>query len=112
MESGEYRQEDIPKIDSVRTPSIYVDGIHGLMVHDGMVTLNFTETLSGVPGSELEGPRIKAVVKVHIPAVAFARMSKYWKNAVGTLIEQGVISEDEVTEQSAAPTSLGNEQDG
>lgn len=78
--------------DSFDTPTILVDGIHGMQFRDGMIQFNFTLSQFAVPGSEVEGQFLSSVTRVVMPLTAFYRISDYLKDRKEEMERGGLAS--------------------
>ena len=81
-------------IDSENTPTIYANGIYGMSLRDGVLLLNLTRSIYGIPKSKMDGNHIEAAARLLIPLPAYLKFVKYMVNSLTHLLERGVIDEE------------------
>ena len=75
----------VPVRDRLDVPTYLVDGIRGMSVHDGMVTLNMMLNTFGTPGGDLDGSFENTVCRMAMPLPAFVRIAHYFNNQLELL---------------------------
>ena len=83
----------IQLLDSENTPTIFVDGIHGMQIRDGVLSLNLTRNIFGVPKSNMDGTHTEAVARLKIPLNAYLRIVKFAYNSLSLLQKMEIITE-------------------
>lgn len=78
-------------VDTYATPTLLVDGIRGLQVRDGIVTINMMRHSYATPTSEVEGHFEETVCRLAMPFPAFVRIAGYFHDSVERLREQGIV---------------------
>lgn len=81
-------------IDTPNTPTLFVEGIRGMQIRDGVAVLNLTEHV--YPANGLSDPEYdKTVVRLAMSISAFVRMSEWFADTTKGLLEQGVVVKTE-----------------
>lgn len=83
-------------IDSKDTPTIFADGIHGMSIRDGVLLLNLTRTIFGIPKSQMDGNHSEAVARLMIPLPAYLRIAKFMMQSLSLLMERGIIDKNTI----------------
>lgn len=82
-------------IDSKYTPTIFVDGVHGMQYREDVVFVNLTRRIYGVPGSDIEGDSTEAVARLAIPIRSYLRIVNFMYESLTVMENEGVLKKDE-----------------
>ena len=97
MESSDQTRQgfnpaEIEVKDDRNTPSVLVDGIHGISFLDGIVSFNFSRVVVPAPQKESGSvPYVEVVQRVCVPASAFARIADFLHDKCESMSKEGLI---------------------
>jgi hypothetical protein len=78
--------------DDGTAPILLVDGIHGMNLQEGLVTLNLTRMVVPTPGaSEGAEPYVQTVARLALTPATFSRIAAFLHEQYRSLEAQGVV---------------------
>lgn len=88
--------------DDGSAPTLYVDGIHGISILDGVVVMNLTRTTIATPGGQMPDGYIDTVTRLALPVGAFLRFEKFMSDQVQKMKADGIVVEQETKNVASA----------
>lgn len=82
---------EVAIVDSTEVETVFVDGIHGLQLRDGVVSINMTRYTFPAPKSNLKDPLNQVVLRMAIPAPAFVRFAEWFQQTKQKMVDDGAI---------------------
>lgn len=89
---------DLTLLDDLNAPMLLVENIRGLQVRNGIVTLNVTNTVFGVPDSNHEGKFERTVCRLAMSPVTLAQFADFFGMIRDRLVADGVVENIEPPE--------------
>lgn len=84
--------QQLPVRDDGSADTLFIDGVHGLSVMDGVVVMNLTRTTIPAPGSGDQGPYIDTVLRLNMSVGALVRIQKFLTDNVAKMQRDGIVS--------------------